>query len=83
MVILGCNYNGFMRAPKSAAPANKPQRQRSRDGLRPVRVWIPDLDAATFGAEAHRQSLAAANSPGEREAQDFIDAISDRDPAAE
>jgi hypothetical protein len=42
-----------------------------------VRIWIPDLDDATFRAEAHRQSLAAASSPGEQEDQAFVDAISD------
>lgn len=41
-----------------------------------VRIWIPDLDAASFRVEAHRQSLAVASSAAEREDQDFVDAIS-------
>jgi hypothetical protein len=73
------NYNEFMRTPKSAAPVPRPTRRpaHSREGLRPVRIWIPDLDDATFRAEAHRQSLAAASSLGEQEDQAFVDAISD------
>src|SRR5579863_2137995 len=73
------NYNGFMGTHKSTAPVRKPTRRpaHSREGLRPVRIWMPDLDGATFRAEAHRQSLAAASSPGEQEDQAFVDAISD------
>jgi hypothetical protein len=46
-------------------------------GLRPVRIWLPRIDAATFRREAHRQSLAVATGPGEIGDQLFIDAISD------
>jgi hypothetical protein len=34
-----------------------------------------------FAAAAHQQSLAVANSPQAKEDQEFIDAVSDRDPA--
>jgi hypothetical protein len=46
-------------------------------GLRPVQVWVPDTRTAKFRREAHRQSLAVAHSPMEREDQAFIDAVSD------
>ena len=52
------------------------ERMRAR-GLRPIQIWVPDTRTATFRAEAHRQSLAVAQSPHDREDQDFIDAISD------
>jgi hypothetical protein len=53
-------------------------RQRLRaQGLMPIQIWIPDVRTAEFRAEAHRQSLAAANSPTEEEDQAFIDAISE------
>ena len=52
------------------------ERMRAR-GLRPVQIWVPDTRTATFRAEAHRQSLAVAQSAFAREDQDFIDAISD------
>jgi len=68
-----------MRTPKPTTPDRKAPRQGSRtrrEGLRPVRVWLPDIDSRTFRAEAHRQSLAIAASAAEKENQDFIDAIS-------
>jgi antidote-toxin recognition MazE-like antitoxin len=56
--------------------------QRHRDelreqGLRPIQIWVPDVDARSFRAAAHRQSLAVANSVGEASDQAFIDSISD------
>jgi hypothetical protein len=58
--------------------------QRHRDGLReqglrPIQIWVPDVDARAFRTAAHRQSLAVANSPGETADQAFIDAIADWD----
>jgi DNA-binding LacI/PurR family transcriptional regulator len=51
------------------------ERMRAR-GLRPVQIWVPDTRTARFAAEAHRQSLAVAESPRAQADQDFIDAIS-------
>jgi len=48
-----------------------------RQGLRPIQIWVPDVRSPQFAAEAHRQSLAVANSPEERADQGFINAISD------
>ena len=50
-----------------------------RQGLRPIQIWVPDVRSPAFAAEAHRQSLAVANSPHEQEDQDFIDAASNPD----
>jgi hypothetical protein len=66
-----------MRTPKSPTAGRQPPPRSSREGLRPVRIWLPDLGARKFRAEAHRQSLAVATSPHARDDQDFIDAISD------
>ncbi len=52
------------------------ERMRAR-GLRPIQIWVPDTRTVTFRAEAHRQSLAVAQSAHAREDQDFIDAVSD------
>ncbi len=60
----------------------KVQRHREglrEQGLRPIQIWVPDIDARSFRAAAHRQSLAVANSAGEAADQAFIDAISDWD----
>ena len=46
-------------------------------GLRPIQIWVPDVQSPAFRAEARRQSLAIAQSPGEAEDQAFVDAVSD------
>jgi hypothetical protein len=47
-----------------------------RQGLRPVQIWVPDVRAPGFAAEAHRQSELAATSAHAAEDQAFVDAIS-------
>ncbi len=54
------------------------ERMRAR-GLRPIQIWVPDTRTAAFRSEAHRQSLAVAQSALAREDQAYIDAISDSD----
>lgn len=56
--------------------------QRHRDslrdqGLRPIQIWVPDVDARSFRSAAHKQSLAVAMSPQAADDQAFIDSISD------
>lgn len=52
-------------------------RQRLRaQGLRPVQIWVPDVRAPEFVAEAHRQSAVVASSEHEIDDQAFVDAIS-------
>ena len=46
-------------------------------GLRPIQIWVPDMRAPSFRAEARRQSLTVAASNHAREDQAFIDAVSD------
>ena len=71
--------------PRATAPRSSRDRVRThraelrRQGLRPIQIWVPDMDSPEFIAEAHRQSLALANSPHAAEDQAFIDAISDFD----
>lgn len=48
-----------------------------RQGLRPIQIWVPDVRAPEFVAEAHRQSAAIASSEGEADDQAFVDAISE------
>jgi len=47
-------------------------------GLRPIQIWVPDVRAPSFKAEARRQSLAVAQSAQAKDDQAFIDAVSDR-----
>ena len=66
-------------APKRLSSRDKVRAHRKRlraRGLRPIQLWIPDTRTAAFKVEAHRQSLAVAQSPYARLDQDFIDAIS-------
>jgi len=60
-------------------------RQRLRaQGLRPIQIWVPDVRAPEFVAEAHRQSAVIAASEHEADDQSFVDAISvDWDSEAE
>ena len=45
--------------------------------MRQVQIWVPETRTKRFRAEAHCQSLAVAQSKGEREDQTFIEAITD------
>lgn len=47
-----------------------------RQGLRPLQIWVPDVQAPKFVVEAHRQSVAIATSEREADDQAFVDAIS-------
>jgi len=52
-------------------------RQRLRaQGLRPVQIWVPDVNAEGFAAEAHRQSRAVTVSDADDD-QAFVDSISE------
>ena len=48
-----------------------------RQGLRPIQIWVPDVRAPDFVDEAHRQSLAVAQSDRADADQAFIDAVSE------
>jgi Protein of unknown function (DUF3018) len=53
-------------------------RERLRaQGLRPVQIWVPDVNAEGFAAEAHRQSRAVAASDAADEDQAFVDSVSE------
>ena len=69
-------------SPRSRSSRDKVKAYRERmrrQGLRPIQIWVPDVRSPEFAAEAHRQSLAIAQSAQEPEDQAFIDSISDLD----
>ncbi|WP_027174229.1 antitoxin MazE family protein [Methylobacterium sp. 10] len=74
-----------MSAPPKSEPIIETIRQRHarlrRQGLRPVKIWIPDPSSASFAEEAHRQSAAVATSHHAKDDQSFIDAASNWDDA--
>jgi hypothetical protein len=67
------------------SPAANPSRIKARErrrrlraqGLRPIRIWVPDVRSPVFRAEAHRQSAAVAASARAQDDQAFIDAVAD------
>jgi len=69
---------------KSAKPAKSSRdkvrayraRMRAR-GMRPVQIWLPDVNSEAFRREAARQSRLVRESPGEKETMDFLEAIAD------
>ena len=68
----------------ATASKSKPVRVKVREhrerlraqGLRPIQIWVPDVRASSFRAQAHRQSQAVAASAHAREDQAFIEAVS-------
>jgi hypothetical protein len=46
-------------------------------GLRPIQIWVPDIQSAAFTLEARRQSRAVARSSHAEVDQAFVDAISE------
>ena len=69
---------------KTKSSREKVRRHRERlrqQGLRPIQIWVPDVRAPSFRVQAHRQSLAVAESAMAYEDQVFIDAVSDLDSA--
>jgi Protein of unknown function (DUF3018) len=62
---------------------NAPHRMRAHrarlraSGLRPVQIWVPDVRNPSLVGEAQRQSLVAADQPGERDALAFIEEAAD------
>lgn len=47
-----------------------------KKGMRLFQMWIPDTRSKAFRRQAHLESLAIANSPGEDDDQAFVDAVS-------
>ena len=63
---------------RSAANRRKVREHRQllrAQGMRPIQIWVPDVHAPGFEAEARRQSLLVAQSPEEAEIQAFIDSV--------
>ena len=62
---------------KTSRQKVRAHRKRLREqGLRPLQIWVPDVNAPSFKKQAHLQSLAVAKSVHAPEDQAFIDAIS-------
>lgn len=63
---------------KSSREKVRAHRQRLREqGLRPIQIWVPDVRAPGFPAEAHGQSRKVAESDHAYDDQAFIDSVSE------
>ena len=63
--------------PKSSREKVRAHRARLRaQGLRPIQIWVPDVRAKGFEAEARRQSQLIAQSPMESVDQAWVDSVS-------
>jgi hypothetical protein len=63
---------------KSSRDKVRAHRERLRkQGLRPIQIWVPDVRARSFKAEASRQAGAVAASEAAADDQAFIDAASE------
>jgi hypothetical protein len=64
------------KTPKSSREKVQAYRKRMRaKGLRLVQMWLPDTRTPEFAAQAHKDSLAIADSPTEHDDQAFIDSV--------
>lgn len=52
---------------------------RRAQGMKLLRIWVPDPKAPGFAAEARRQAALLRGAPEEQEALDFIEAAMDTD----
>lgn len=51
-----------------------------RRGLRPIQIWVPDVQAPSFRREARRQSLVVGRGEHEADDQAFVDSASEWPP---
>ena len=62
--------------PSSRDKVRAHRARMKKKGMRLIQMWVPDTRSRAFRRQAHRDSLAIANSPHVKEDQDFVDAIS-------
>jgi hypothetical protein len=64
--------------PKPPTSRDKVRAHRERlraQGLKPLQLWVPDVNAAGFASAARRQSRAVGASANEKDEQAFVDAM--------
>ena len=72
---LGHGYLRFEGMAPTRDRVRQHRRRFRRQGLGPVQIWVPDVRAPAFVAEARRQSATIAASEQESDDQAFVDAI--------
>ncbi len=64
------------RAKSSREKVSAHRARLRKRGFRLVQMWLPDTRTPEFAAQAHRASLAIANSATEAEDQAWLDSVS-------
>ncbi|MFM8352804.1 MAG: antitoxin MazE-like protein [Actinomycetales bacterium] len=54
----------------------KRRRRLRSQGLRPIRLWVPDVRSADFAIQARQQSLAVAQASSAEEDMRFVESVS-------
>ena len=70
-----CNQDMPPTAEQTRVKVRAHRERMRRKGMRLVQLWVPDTKSAAFRREAHRSSLAVAQSAAEKDDQAFVDAI--------
>ena len=70
----GVDPQAARRAANRRKVREHPQRLCAQ-GMRPIQIWVPDVHAPEFAAEARRQCLLANTCEEEAEIQAFIDSV--------
>jgi len=52
---------------------------KRRQGLKLVRLWLPDPKSTTFRRRVRQQCLALRGQPEDKEALDFIEAVNEEE----
>jgi hypothetical protein len=74
----------MIKRKKKARPRPKSSRDRVRayraklrkQGMKPIQIWVPDVNSPEFARAAHEQSRAVARSKYAKEDQAWVDAVS-------
>lgn len=63
-----------------SAIATRVQKHRANlrhKGLKPVQIWVPNVDSKGFAQECKRQAMLVKNSESEQEINDLIESTAD------
>lgn len=66
--------------PKGSSSREKVRAYRARlraQGLRPIQIWVPDVNSPSFEAEIRRECRLIATSSQDAEDQAFVDSLAE------
>lgn len=69
-----------MNAPSRPDKFRRYRERKKAQGLREIRMWVPDVNAPGFQERLDRETRAINASRSEKEAMDWIEAVMADDP---